>query len=195
MNFPVTPNITLYDPLADLLGAGDGFINYTFEDVVKLSGHACPTVTGAFLMCIHALQALYGEDTPERGGISIMISGTEDHKVNGPISQVFTLLTGAAGKNGFHGLGGQHARNGLLSFSENAAGPFRFTRNDNQASVTVRYDPPAIPPDSELMTLLQQINQGAGDDQIRQQFRELWRDRVVAILNDAGRQTIEVNQQ
>ena len=42
--FPDTPSIRLYDPLGDLLGAGDGHFTYTFDDAVKLAGHACPTV-------------------------------------------------------------------------------------------------------------------------------------------------------
>ena len=195
MMFPPTPAITLYDPLADLLGAGDGRFNYTFDDVVKLSGHACPTVAGAFLMAIHALKALYGDETPKRGELHIKIAGTEDQGVNGPISQVFTLLTGAAGHNGFHGLGNQYVRRGLLNFSGDPAGTFCFTRDDNQESVTVNYDPSTIPPDPEMLPLLQQILQGRGDQSIRRQFKAMWRERVVAILKDAGQQTIEVSRQ
>ena len=114
--FPATPSITLFDPLARFLGVGDGQLHYTFEDAVKLSGHACPTVVGAFLMSIHALKALYGEETPLRGGVRISMPGAVDQGVNGPISQVFTLLTGAAAENGFHGLAGQFQRDGLLQF-------------------------------------------------------------------------------
>ncbi len=42
--FPQDITINLYDPLAELLGAGDGRFTYTYDDAVKLSGHACPTV-------------------------------------------------------------------------------------------------------------------------------------------------------
>ncbi|MBU0498973.1 MAG: hypothetical protein KJ558_02500 [Gammaproteobacteria bacterium] len=186
--FPQTPSIRLYDPLADLLGAGDGLFHYRFDDVVKLSGHACPTVAGAFLMAIRALGALYGEETPSRGGIEVTISGAEDQGVNGPISQVFTLLTGAAGRNGFQGLGSQHNRQGLLRFEDGTG--FGFRRRDNGARVRIGYDPSAIPPPPGMMPLMQRILQGESDPALRQEFRAMWRERVVRILEDAGEQTV-----
>jgi len=191
--FPADPSITLYDPLADLLGAGDGYFHYVFDDAVKLSGHACPTVAGAFLMTLQALQALYGDQTPTRGEIRVTIPGPADEGVNGPISQVFTLLTGAAGDNGFQGLGGQHARNGLLNFIRDEEG-FRFQRVDNREQVAVSYDPSVIPPDPAMGPLMQQLLQGGAGEETRQCFRQLWRARVLAILKDAGRHTVTVRQ-
>ena len=190
--FPTTPSITLFDPLAELLGAGDGHFHYTFDDVVKLSGHACPTVAGAFLMAIHALRALYPDETPRRGEIRITIPGTVDQGVNGPISQVFTLLTGAAAENGFQGLGGQFTRQGLMDFTSTPTGGFIFQRTDNGQSVTVAYDPSSIQPEPGMATLLQKILQGNGDPSSRERFRDMWQKRVIDILKDAGEQTISV---
>ncbi len=187
--FPTTPSITLHDPLAELLGAGDGHFDYTFDDAIKLSGHACPTVAGAFLMAVQALNTLYEGETPVRGAIQVTIPGPVDAGVNGPISQVFTLLTGAAADNGFHGLGGQHARNGLLTFAADGDA-FLFQRSDNGKRVAVTYDPSPIPPDPAMMPLLQQILQGSADDIVRQQFQTLWRGRVIAILEDGGKKTV-----
>ena len=192
--FPTTPSITFFDPLAELLGAGDGHFHYTFDDVVKLSGHACPTVSGAFLMTVHAMQALYGDEIPRRGEIHITIPGPVDQGVNGPVSQVFTLLTGATATNGFHGLGGQYARHGLMDFASSSNGTFTFLRTDNHESVNVAYDPSSIPPDPDMDPLLQQVLQGGGEESVRQQFREMWRNRVIAILNDAGKHTVTVNR-
>ena len=63
----ITP-ISLHDPLAELLGATeDGIITYDFLDAVKLAGHACPTVAGAWLATVRGLRALYGDDMPVRG--------------------------------------------------------------------------------------------------------------------------------
>lgn len=188
--FPATPSVTLFDPLAELLGAGDGCFHYTFDDAIKLSGHACPTVAGAFLMAVHALKALYGDEMPRRGEIHITIPGPVDQGVNGPISQVFTLLTGAAAANGFHGLGGQYARHGLMEFGSDQSGKFTFQRRDNGASVIVSYDPSGIPPDPGMMPLLQQILQGSSEPSVRQQFQAMWRSRVINILADAGERTI-----
>ncbi len=187
--FPSSPSITVFDPLAQFLGAGDGLFHYTFEDVVKLSGHACPTVAGAFLMAIRALDRLYGEDTPQRGGVEVTLPGMVDQGVNGPISQVFTLLTGAAAENGFKGLGGQFARNGLMKFGGEGSG-FHFHCVSNGASVTVAYDPSTIPPDPEMNALMQQVMQGEGGEEVRQRFQSMWRERVVRILEDGGEQTL-----
>ena len=68
--FADIPPITLRDPLAELLGAAEnGLIEYHFADAVKLAGHSCPTVAGAWLMTVRALRALYGDETPVRGNI------------------------------------------------------------------------------------------------------------------------------
>lgn len=190
--FPATPSIIFFDPLAELLGVGDGFFHYTFDDVVKLSGHACPTVAGAFLMAIHAMHALYGDETPRRGDIRVIVPGPVEEGVNGPVSQVFTLLTGAAATNGFKGLGGQYARCGLMDFASDPTGLFSFQRTDSGESVTVSYDPSGIPPDPDMGPLLQRIFQDDRDPAARQQFRELWRKRVIEILADAGEQTVTI---
>lgn len=192
--FPTTPSITLFDPLAELLGAGSGEFHYTFDDVVKLSGHACPTVAGAFLMAVHAVQALYGDEMPRRGEIRVGIPGPQDQGVNGPISQVFTLLTGAAADNGFHGLGGQYVRSGLMAFETETSTGFSFQRTDTGEKVTVDYDPSSIPPAPEMIPLLQRVLQGGADQAAREQFQTLWRDRVLNILHDAGAQTITVSR-
>jgi hypothetical protein len=111
MSFPEffarIPGITLRDPLAELLGATEGgLIDYRFADAVKLAGHSCPTVAGAWLMTVRALRALYGDETPQRGQISVALSESIDRGVAGVIGSVAGLLTGAAGIGGFKGLGG-----------------------------------------------------------------------------------------
>jgi hypothetical protein len=66
--FARIPAITLRDPLAELLGAAEGgLIAYSYVDAVKLAGHSCPTVAGAWLMTVRALRALYGDEMPVRG--------------------------------------------------------------------------------------------------------------------------------
>ena len=68
--------INLYDPLFDLLGSStNGLMTYTYEDVVKLTGHSCPTASGAFLMVTKGLEALYGDETPLRGGVKAVVQG------------------------------------------------------------------------------------------------------------------------
>ncbi len=194
--FPQDISITLYDPLAELLGAGEGRFTYTFDDAVKLSGHACPTVAGAFLMTVSALKELYGDEVPQRGDIVITVYDAQNQGVTGPISQVFTLITGAAADNGFHGLGGRFARSRLMSFEPGVKGPapFVFERRDTGDRVAVSYDPSCIPPDSAMGSNLQLLMQGRGDAAVQQAFTSAWRDRVLAILADAGENTVTVSR-
>ncbi|MCW8884630.1 MAG: hypothetical protein OQK12_05140 [Motiliproteus sp.] len=190
--FPRTPCITLHDPLAAFLGAGNGDFVYDFNDVVKLSGHACPTVAGAFLMVIHALETLYGEEKPERGDIEVTIYSAQDEGVTGPISQVFTLLTGATSSNGFHGLAGKFCRSGLMDFVPGieTPAPFVFERLSTGQKVGLKYDPSSIPASGEMGSNLQAIFQGDSSAETHRKFSTGWRDRVLAILADRGKSTI-----
>ena len=52
--FARVPAVTLRDPLAELLGAAEGgLIEYRFADAVKLTGHSCPTVAGAWFCLLY----------------------------------------------------------------------------------------------------------------------------------------------
>ena len=69
MKFPdfyeLAPIVPTRDPFAATLGAAqDGLLEYNYVDAVRLAGHSCPTVAGAFLMGRAALAALYPEVLP-----------------------------------------------------------------------------------------------------------------------------------
>jgi hypothetical protein len=191
--FPESPVLSLYDPLGDLLGAGNGVFSYSFDDVAKMSGHACPTVAGGFLMVKRALEVLFKDERPQRGDIRVTVFGAQDEGTNGPMSQVFTLLTGAAADNGFHGLGGRFVRHGLLRFEAGAPGgavSYRFERISNGEAVTLSYDASMIPPAATMGQDIGAILQGYGDEAVVERFRNAWRDRVQRILADQGQQTV-----
>ena len=144
--FARIPTITLRDPLAELLGAAEGgLIEYAFADAVKLAGHSCPTVAGAWLMSVRALRALYGDEIPVRGNIAVALHENLDSGVAGVIASVATLLTGAAGDGGFKGLGGRHARRGLLRFGAAEVAGMRFRRLDTGAAVDCVFRPQLVP--------------------------------------------------
>ena len=49
--YEVSPRI-FKEPLAETLGAfkeNEAVLEYTFIETVKMAGHACPTVTGAYM--------------------------------------------------------------------------------------------------------------------------------------------------
>ena len=102
--FARIPAITLRDPLAELLGAAEGgLIAYSYADAVKLAGHSCPTVAGAWLMTVRALPALYGHEVPVRGEVQVAVGEPADSGFAGVMAAVAGLLTGAAGEGGFKG--------------------------------------------------------------------------------------------
>jgi hypothetical protein len=102
----------------------------------------CLAVSGAYRLTQIALKSLYGEQIPVRGEIEVTFRGAVDDKVNGPISQVVTYITGAAAENGFKGFGGKKFRRyNLLRFDKKSTPPagalcsVHFKRVDTGKSV------------------------------------------------------------
>ena len=178
--------IKLKDPLAVFLGAIDEneeFV-FTYEDAVKLAGHSCPAVSGAYKITQKALHALYGNETPIRGGISVRVLGSIDNGANGPISQVISLITGAAPETGFAGLGNSFIRKNKLIFDEKneEANAFIFTRDDNKASVKVTYQPENVPADEDMHELFTKSIVGTANERQKEKFKEMWQKRVKCVL-------------
>jgi hypothetical protein len=191
--FDLVPALTLRDPLADLLGAADdGLIEYHYADAVRLAGHSCPTVAGAWLMTRHALAALYPDGVPERGGLRVQLRDAPGVANAGVVGAVIGLVTGAAGEAGFQGLGGRHGRRGLLEFGVAMAGEVRCARLDTGAGVEIRYRPQAVPPDPALPTLMPAVVAGTASAAERAEFGRLWQDRVRRLLMEAPAGLIEV---
>ncbi|MDQ5907590.1 MAG: hypothetical protein QG590_2075 [Pseudomonadota bacterium] len=189
MAFPIffeeIPAFVVRDPLAEILGAAEGgLIEYRFADAVRLAGHSCPTVAGAWLMTTRALRALYGDAIPERGSVAVAFGDGLGSGVTGVIASIATLLTGASGIGGFKGLGGRFSRRDLLSFDVAGAEDIRFTRRDTGASVQVSLDLSPVPGDSRMGMLLPALLSGTATVEEKQLFGELWQDRVRRILID-----------
>ncbi|MDP3266790.1 MAG: hypothetical protein Q8M39_08180 [Sulfuricurvum sp.] len=178
----VTP-IIMRDPLAEVLGAAaNGSIEYTYTDVVKLAGHACPTVAGAYLMLEKGLTALYGEDTPIRGEIKVFVKGKFGEGVVGVISNVASMITGATTIGGFHGLAGHFDRRDLLFFVADMQPDMVLERIDTGARVELSYDPSFVSTDERMGELLVRIVSGSADTEDKELFGTLWQDRVRRIL-------------
>ncbi|MER1939240.1 FmdE family protein [Castellaniella sp. FW104-16D08] len=187
MAFPAfflqAPRIVMYDPLAELLGASDdGLLEYGYEDAVRLAGHSCPTVAGAWLMAVHALRALYPDRHPERGAIHVSFPEAADQGVTGVMANVFSLVTGATADTGFKGLAGEYDRRNLMHFNCDMSGEVGFQRADTGAGVTLTYSARAIASSVKTMPLLQMVLSGRASTAQRQEFTQLWQDRVRRIL-------------
>lgn len=171
------------DPLADILGAVEqGRITYDYIDMVKLAGHSCPTVAGAWLITKIGLEKLYGDDLPVRGNIKVELRGALDEGVEGVIGSCIGLVTGAANEGGFKGLGGRMARNNRLLYGVEMEGEVRMTRLDNGTSVELSYNPSMVPGNPEQQVLMQKIMQGTATQEEKRRFGEVWQERVKKIL-------------
>lgn len=178
--------IKLKEPLAEFLGAinEDEQLFFTYTDAVKLAGHSCPAVSGAYKLTLKALKALYGKEIPVRGEISVKILGSADNGANGPISQVISLITGAAPQTGFAGLGPRFARKDKLVFDEKNEEPnaFIFTRDDTRKSVKVTYHPELLPQDKDMSELFTKCVAGTAGKKQKEAFQHKWQKRVKAVL-------------
>jgi hypothetical protein len=182
------------EPLAETLGAfaGEPVFTYRFGDLVKLAGHACPTMAGSWLACNGALAALYGEEIPVRGQVAVTAYGGPDEGTFGVMGQAFMLLCGAAPATGFKGLGPLFRRKDLLTFSrEKPDGEgmcFEFRRTDTGAAVLARFSPRAIPFPAEkarrMGELMEKVVWEAARPEEAAEFRGLWMGKVKMMLVD-----------
>jgi len=178
----VTP-IKLYDPLSEFLGAmHKGHLDINYLDCVKLAGHSCPTVAGAYLMAAKGLDALYGSNLPVRGEIKLEIKNAKEEGVTGVTATIIAFIIGAGDTGGFKGIQGHFSRNALIHYNTPMEGAVKLTRLDTNESVTLRYDPSSILPDASMQALMGKSLQGVATEEEKATFGKLWQKRVEEIL-------------
>lgn len=179
------PRLRVRDPLSDFLGAAEGgVIDYSYLDAVKLAGHSCPTVAGAYLMTVKALERLYPDALPVRGGIEVTLRGDAAEGTTGVVANVAALLTGAAQEGGFKGIAGRFDRRDLLSFGGGTGAEIAFRRRDTGAETRAAFDAAIVPFEPAARALLQRLMAGGAGEAEAEEFRRLWQDRVRRILID-----------
>ena len=183
--FADAPTLTVRDPLAEFLGAAQqGIIEYRYVDAVRLAGHSCPTVAGAYLMALQGLRALYGSDLPVRGEIAVSMRDAPHRGVNGVIASVVQLLTGAAAEGGFQGIGSEHrfSRHNLMAFDRPIQAVLGLQRKDTGRAVQVQFNESLVPWADETRALMPIAVAGKASVAELQRFGQLWQDRVRKIL-------------
>jgi|SRR5690554_5887671 len=181
--FSQAPTITVHDELADFLGScQDGLITYNYSDAVKLAGHSCPTVAATYLITRAALLALYPDSIAERGKLKVEWRDSQKSGVTGVKSQVASLITGAAGDNGFSGLSPRFVRRNLLSFDAPIENEVRFTRMDNQQSVEVSANLESVPMHPVARALMPKCLAGQASHEELKAFGQAWQTRVRTLL-------------
>lgn len=184
--FDAVEPIVLKDPLAYMLGAmkeGALFI-FKYADAVKLAGHSCAAVSGAYKVTAKALKLLYGDETPIRGEVKVVIKGKPTDLAYGPMSQVISFITGAAPVTGFRGLGGKFNRQDLLIFDEEnfEYNTFIFQRLDNRKGIKITYDTSVLPQNPRMGELMAGVLSGWASREEHEEFIKLWQGNVRKIL-------------
>ncbi len=189
--FDKAEQIKLKDPLAVVLGAmaEEAVFVFKYPDAVKLAGHSCPAVAGAYMITLKALKALYGNEMPVRGEIKVAVMGGPLDMAYGPISQVISLITGAATITGFGGLGGRFARRNKLVFDEEHGefNAFIFQRTDNNKTVKVVYNPGVIQSDERMSDLMPLVVSGTASKEEHKAFIDMWQGKVKKVLLEADK--------
>ncbi len=177
--------IKVVDPLSFALGAFDnGEYEFSYLDVVKSAGHSCPTVAGAYIITLTALNKLYPNERAVRGNIKVEFAEALEDGVAGVIANVISQITGATDKSGFKGLQGKFARHSLMSFNADINSSARFTRVDTNESVEVIYNPSEIKPNPKMMQIMQKMQSGDATKESNLEFGRLWQDRVHRIFEN-----------
>ena len=175
--------IKLYDPLSDFLGTfEEGKLEISYLDCVKLAGHSCPTVAGAYLMAMKGTEVLYGDDLPQRGSIKIEMKEDKSTGVTGVTANILSFILGVGGKGGFKGIQGKLSRNDLLFFSSSIDAEVRLTRLDTMHSVNLSYDPSLVKADEKMMPLMAKMLKDLASEEEKKLFQTLWHGRVEEIL-------------
>ncbi len=183
--FSDIPTVALYDPLAKLLGASKGgILEYSYTDCVKLAGHSCPTVAGAYLILFQTLRTLGTESLPTRGSLRVTVRGKLGEGVVGVNASIATLITGATAEGGFHGLGGKFDRRGLLRFDPTLKGDMMIEDLVNHRKIIATYTPAIVPADPKIAQWMGKIVSGEAEESTRLDFQHEWQERVRKILID-----------
>lgn len=202
------PPIMLKDPFIELLGQTDMPISFTYEEAVKLAGHSCGAVTGAWTITRKALEVLYPHEIPIRGQIKVTAPGAEDEWLVGVFGEVISYITGAAPKTGFPGgdFGKAFNRRNLMSYPEEFTKVppnkmfWLFERLDTGAKVAVYYNagmvqPPATP---ERNAMSMKMAKGEATPEEAQDWITYWNAKAIFVLENAdtlpGLFTVEVGE-
>lgn len=182
--------IVLKDPLGEFIGTSQGgILEITYVDTVKMAGHSCAVVGGAYLAAREGLKALYRDELPRRGEIKVEIRQgvTEDNA--GVVGSVLSNITGATTDFGFGGLpGGRFNRRNLLFYNAPIDTDIRLTRLDTNRQVGINYHPEtAVNPKAVLMSAI-------GPDatpESKRTFPERFQNMVKQLF-DQSNQVIEI---
>ena len=193
------PPIMMMDPYFEIFGQSQVPVPYYYEEAVKLAGHSCGAITGAWTITRKALEVLYPDgEIPVRGQIAVEAPGAEDEWFVGVFGDVITFITGASPHTGFIGAEfGQtdnvFVRQNKMVYSEEPTKqlpPMRewiFTRLDTGAKVGVKFNLVIILPipTPGRVAMGKKMAAGEATPEEAADYQEYWNDRAVFVLEKA----------
>ena len=193
------PPIMMKDPYLEMFGQTDGAIPYTYEEVVKLSGHSCGAITGAWTITRKALEALYPDgEIPVRGQILVEAPGAEDEWYIGVFGEVITYITGASPKTGFIGaefgqVNDVFVRQNKMVYTEEPVGTappmleWIFERADTGQRVSVNFNLMMVQPpvSEERVAMGKKMALGEATPEEAADYVEYWNARAIFVLENA----------
>lgn len=178
--------IAVHEPFAKYLLASEEEHDFhvSLLDCYRLAGHACHSITGAFICTEAAISALYPENKIcLRGDLKIEFGSELNERATGPRSNVISYITGSWGDTGFPGLrGAQFSRKNLISYGHQdlQKNEIRFRRLSTNTAVVIAYDASAA---------LTDYNEHLD-------FPQSWRSEITHVLNNkelAFKATLEIS--
>lgn len=189
------PPILMQEPFLELYGQVVQPVPYYYYEAVKMAGHSCGAVAGAWTITRKALEYLYPEAMPVRGHLRVTMPGAEDEWFIGVFGRVISFITGAETATGFPGaeFGEAYNRRNLMRYPDAPQGTpppkmqWVFERIDTHQKVAVRFDlskiqPPATPAFRERSA---QVASGKTNVDDAAQWQQDWNTRVRFIFENA----------
>ena len=193
------PPIMMKEPYFEIFGQSQVAVPYTYENAVKLAGHSCGAVSGAWTIARKALEVLYSNgEIPVRGQIAVEAPGAEDEWFVGVFGEVITYVTGAAPKTGFIGAefgetNNLFVRQNKMVYLDAPSGKqppqleWIFTRLDNGAKVGVNFNLSVITPIAtpERQEMGKKMATGAATPEEAADYYEYWNARAKFVFENA----------
>ncbi|WP_297431273.1 hypothetical protein [Sulfurimonas sp.] len=188
--FDTIENIVVYDDLCKFLGVNeDGILEFSYADIVKSAGHSCATVAGAYLMAQKGLQALYKDETPQRGNIKVELQKAPREENSGVVGAVISNITGATSDFGFGGIPtGKYNRRDLLFFEADIEHDLSLTRLDSGKKVYVDYKPQKV---VNPMAILKSAIKPDATQEDKESFPQRFQKMVQTVFENAD-EVIEI---
>lgn len=184
--FEEIPALHLRDPLAELVGVlppGE-LMEFRYADCVRLAGHSCLAVAGAWGIAARALPRLFQSGPPVRGEIEVIALGAPEELAFGPMAMVLGAIAGAEGEAGFGGMFGAHRRRGLLRFEPHRYQPnaFELRRTSGRASVKASFHPEKLTGAGPSPLTLPRLLAGEASPEEHAEFVARWQGLVKEAL-------------